>query len=154
MRKYGLIIILSFVSFSGFAQDMVTSFLEKHRKDDALEVVTIGKTMFGRMGEISIGDLDIKEFIDGLDNIQIISSKDSSLDSDYYSSAEQMLNRDPSFQELASLNKPGGKVLMMIKESRGIVKELILLSGESGGFSLISMTGDIDLEKLMEYSNN
>lgn len=152
MKKYALIVFLSFVSASLFAQDMVTSFLEKHRKDDALEVVTIGKTMFGRMDEISVGDLDVKEFIDGLDNIQIVTSKDAAMDSDYYSSAEQLLKKDSNFRELVTVDNLNEKTTMMIKESRGVVKELILLSGGSNGFSLISMTGDIDLEKLMQNS--
>lgn len=152
MKKVFLTFFFSFAVLSVFSQDLVTSFLEKYGKDDNLEVISIGKKMFGMMSDISIGDVELQDFICGLENIRVVTSRDNNLNQEYYASVQKMIKKNKKFQELVSVSKPDENMIVMIKENKGIVKELIFLAGQSNGFTLISMTGDIDMDTLTKYS--
>ena len=52
-------------------------------------------------------------------------------------------------------NKGEDEVDFLIKESEGIVKELIMLiGGQSTDFVLLSFTGNIDLDKISQLSES
>lgn len=150
IKKSGSIIFFLLFTLSVFAQDAAGVFLEKYGKDDNLEVISIGKKMFGMMDDASIGDLDIKAVIDGLENIKIIKSKDANLNDDYFDSAMKTLEKSGEYQQLKT---NGNFSVLMIKENRNVVKELVFISTDSdNGFSLISLTGNIDMDMLTKIS--
>lgn len=155
IKIYIVVLLISLTSFSLSAQNVVTSFLDKHGKDDNLEVVSIGKKMFEKMESLSSGTPELMDAIKGLENIYIVSSTDLSLTQEYYDSAYHLLSKSKGFEEISTVkdNEKDG-LTVMIKESKGIVKELVLLSGQEKGFNLIALSGDIDLKTLAEYSQS
>jgi hypothetical protein len=158
MRKYGLILFFIPWGFSLYAQELVSSFLDEYGKDDRLEVVTIGKKMLGTMSSLSSAEEDLSELqaaIKGLENICIVTSKDTTLNGEYYDSCRQLL-KDTGFNVIFSGNEDADELFVMgTKESKGTVKELALLfMDKDGRFNLIQMTGAIDLNTLVKYSEN
>jgi hypothetical protein len=153
--KYYLCLVISFITFSLLAQEMSNSFLEKYGKDTSLEVITIGKKMLSSIiSDSSIADSQLKEAINGVENILIISSKDKSLNNDYYRSAVTLITNNKNFRELLSINQEEESLLVMIKENKGIVHELILLSNRADIFNFISLKGNIKLDLIAKYSKN
>jgi hypothetical protein len=139
-------------NFSLQAQDLVASFLNKHGKDDNLEIVSIGEKMLVLINNLTSENQELNEAIKGLENICIVSSRDTIAGKEYYESAQQLLSKSKGFEEILSLGNENETLLVMVKESKGIVKELVLLSSKDSGFSLISMSGNIDLGTLIKYS--
>ena len=152
MGKYIFIYIFIWINFSATAQDIVKSFIDKHGKDDNLEVITIGKKMIETMYTLSLDNTDLTDAIKGLEKIRIISSKDLDLNKEYYNSARNLLSKSRGMKEFFSMSRDNNELLIMIRESRKSIKELILLSGQSDGFSLISVSGMINLDVLLNYS--
>ncbi|GHT29649.1 hypothetical protein FACS189432_08840 [Bacteroidia bacterium] len=154
LQKQLLIIFFIQISISLSAQDLVAAFLDKHEKDDNLEVVSIGKKMVEMMCGLSSDNTELQAAIKGLENICIVSSKDAISNKEYYESAQQLLCKNKGFEEILSISGDNEDLLVMIKESKGIVKELVLLSGQDDKFNLIFISGNINLNTLIKYSEN
>jgi len=152
MNKYLLVCFLVRLSFPVSAQDVVNSFVDKHEKDDNLEVVSIGKKMINSLDSLTADSPNLKEAIRGLETIRIVSSKDRDLDKDYYNSAQELLSKSKGLKEFFSMNENDKELIVMIRESKDSVKELILLSEQPEGFNLISISGTINLDMLLKYS--
>lgn len=154
MKTILLSIVFTLTTCSLYAQEFVGSFLDKYGKDENIEIVTIGKKMLDLMKSDSIADDKLQEAIQGLESIRIISCKDKTLTDDYYNLAYNLLERNKNFTELVSINNGESSLIVMIKEIKGTVSELILLANNSGDFSLISLKGCINLDLLAKYSKN
>jgi hypothetical protein len=146
--------LLSFVSLSIPAQTAATSFLEKYGKEDNLRVISIGKKMFDRIEEQSLGSPELLEVIKGLENIQIIASEDTDLSKEYYDAVYSILEKTHDLTELYSVKNENMQLLVKVKETKHAINELIILSKDSKGFSLINLTGDINLELLAGYASS
>ncbi|MCL1933358.1 MAG: DUF4252 domain-containing protein [Candidatus Azobacteroides sp.] len=152
MKKYVFICLFIGINFSASAQDIIASFMDKHGKDDNLEVVTIGKKMMEMICTLTSDNPNLTEAIKGLETIRIISSKDEDLNKEYYHSAQALLSKSKGFEEFFSMSEENKELMVMIKESKGDIKELILLLEQPDGFNLISISGTINLDDLVNYS--
>jgi len=152
MRKYKLICIFVWINLSVSAQDIVKSFMDKHGKDDNLEITTIGKKMMEMVYSLTSDNPDLTEAIKDLETICIVSSKDLDVNKEYYSSARNLLYKSKGMKELFSMSEDDIELLIMIRESKKDIKELILLSEQPDGFNLISICGTINLDVLLKYS--
>jgi hypothetical protein len=154
MKKVLLITVLNVLSYAAFSQEVANLFLEKFNNDDHLEVVSIGRKMFQMMEDASIDDEEFNKTIKGLEKIIVISSTDSVLSSEYYDSAYEILTKKKSgFGSLLSIKDGKEELVVMSKESKGVIRELVLLQIDKiSNFSLISLSGDIDLKTLAKYS--
>ncbi|MDR0865333.1 MAG: DUF4252 domain-containing protein [Candidatus Symbiothrix sp.] len=154
MKKLVLSLLVCFISFSLLAQDIVNLFLNKHGKDENIEVVTIGKKMLDLMQSDSIATPELREAIAGVENIKIITSKEESLNENYYNSAHGLLLKNKDFTELVAIDNEDQRMIVMVKAGRGVISELVLLMNYSNVFNLISLCGNINLEMLAKYSQN
>jgi hypothetical protein len=155
MKNLYVGLLTCFVTVSLQAQEIAGSFLDKYGKDENIEVITIGKKMLDLMQHSdSIAGPELKEAIAGVESIIIISSHDKILSEDYYNAAFSLLTKNKNFVELLSINKKEEVLLVMIKETKGIVGELVLLSNRPGKFDLISLSGNIKLDMIAKYSKD
>jgi hypothetical protein len=155
MKKnmFGLF-LLSFVSLSIPAQTVATSFLEKYGQEDNIQVISIGKKMFERMEEQSLVSPELLEVIKGLENIQIIASEDTDLSKEYYDAAYLILEKTHNLTELYSVRNENMQLTVKVRETKGLINELFILSNDIKGFSLINLAGNINLELLAGYSSS
>ena len=152
MAKLTLIFIFIWINSSVLAQDIVKSFMDKHGKDDNIEIITIGKKMMETMYSLASDNPELTEAIKGLETIRIISSKDLELNKEYYDSARKLLSKSRGMKEFFSISEENNELIIMIRESRARIRELILLSEQEDGFNLISISGAINLDVLLNYS--
>jgi hypothetical protein len=142
------------MTVSLYTQGIGVSFLDKYGKDEGIEVVTIGKKMLDLILSDSIASPELQEAIVGLESIQIISSKDTSVNKNYYDAAFNLLAKSKDFVELLSLHDKNENMVVMIKETKGVVSELVLLSNTPGRFDLITLRGHIQLDMIAKYSQH
>ena len=153
IQKYIYIALISFATTNLSAQDPVATFMDMHGADDNLEIISIGRRMFEKMDGLPVGDPELKEAIKGLETIRIVTSKDTLLNKEYYDSAHKLLERCKGFEKILSINEEDRSIVVLVKETKGgAVKELLLLSGRGAGFNLVSMSGDINLNTWIKYS--
>lgn len=153
-NKYVILCLLLWISLSVSAQDIIASFIDKHEKDENLEVVSIGKRMIRTLDSMTTDNPDLKEAIKGLEAIRIVSAKDRDrdLDREYYDSARELLSQSSGLKEFCSIDEKDKELVVMIRKSKDTVKELILLLDQPEEFSLISISGTINLDVLLKYS--
>ena len=156
MKKFLFITLCSILLQPAFSQEVANSFLEQFNNDDNLEIVSIGEKMFQMMAEASSGNEEFNSAIKGLEKLVVISSTDSTLNNEYYNSAFAILTKKKSgFETLISSKEGQEELVIMSKESKGIIRELVLLQKDKrNNFSLISLFGEIDLKNLVKYSKN
>ena len=154
MKKYLLFCLFVLINLSVSAQDVIASFLDKHGKDDNLEVVSIGKKMMEAIIELTSDNPGLTEAIKGVETIRIVSSKEGDLNKEYYNSAQQLLSESKKLKEFFSISENDRKLTVMTRESRGNIKELLLLSEQADGFNFISIRGTIHLDDLLNYSES
>lgn len=145
------ILLLQVVGLS--AQDIVSSFLDKHGKDSNLELTTIGKKMFRTMEEEGLINERLSSIVSGLDCIHIISSADASLAPEYFSSSVALLEKESAYR---SVYQSGGveDIQVAVRESSGTIRELIIIAGGESSFDLVCLSGDIALDALTAYSED
>jgi hypothetical protein len=154
--KYYLGLLLLLSNASLFAGDVVSSFLEKHGKDENLEVISIGKAMIEKMCKISGENPELKITLENLENIRVVYSVDTLLNTEYFESALQICGENEEYEELdiCSLDTlPNMSILVRKNRNRNSVRELLLVSNDDTGFNMISMQGRINLENLLAYSD-
>lgn len=130
---------------------VISYFLDTYKENENLEVVTIGKQMIELICAMDTKGQGIEDALKQLESIQIISSGDSTLNKEYYETAHKLLTKkSQGFKELFSIKDPDENMLIMVKENKGIISELVLLSqGKNNrNFQIISLNGKIDLDKL------
>jgi len=153
MKKYLILSLFIWINLSVPAQDVVKSFLEMHAKDDNLEIVSIGKKMLKMVCTLSSDDPNLTNAIKDLETIRIVSSKDQDSIKEYYTCAQDLVAKAKGFEGFFSMSKEDKELMVMIRESKGNIKELLLLSEQpEEGFNLISISGKINLDDLLQYS--
>jgi len=152
MKKHLFICLFIGINLTVSAQDIIASFLEKHGKDDSLEVISIGKKMMETIGALISDNPDLTEAIKGVEMIRIVSSRDRDLNKEYYNTAQKLLSKSKGLEEFFSMSEEDKELMVMIRESKGNIKELLLLSEQPDGFNLISISGTINLDDLLNYS--
>ena len=157
------ILILSFLISSAFSsvygqKDLVNSFFEKYSESEHVTSIFISPRFFNMFKQVDL-DLEEKEaeaignLVEDLTSLRILIAEENAK-SMYQEFSSDFQKAD--YELLMRVNNKGeDEVDFLIKESEGIVKELIMLiGGQSTDFVLLSFTGNIDLDKISQLSES
>lgn len=157
------ILILSFLISASFnsiygQQDLVDSFFEKYSESEYVTSIFISPRFFNMFKQVDL-DLEEKEaaaignLVEDLTSLRILIAEENAK-SMYQEFSSDFQKGD--YELLMRVNNKGeDEVDFLIKESEGIVKELIMLiGGQSTDFVLLSFTGNIDLDKISQLSES
>lgn len=152
MKKIVLIFLLFPLWLNTQAQAIICSFLEKHGKDESIELTNIGRKMIAAMEEETDSYSKLADIISELDNISIISSTDSMLIDEYYRSGSSLLEKNKDYQSFYT--EEGNELIKVaVRKENELIKELVILFKSLSSFNLVSLTGNISLEVLADYSS-
>jgi hypothetical protein len=155
MKKTFLILLfLAGISSSALAQnDAIQSFFGKYMEDDRFSRVYISPKMMQMAGGFlksnADGDEEAKQLgalISKVKGIRILSS-DEVDGMTLYKEAMSTLNRN-QYEELMDVQDKGTSLKFMVREEGGLVRELMMVTGESKSFTLLSMLGAFTYEDL------
>lgn len=149
-----LFIFLAGLTTSSFAQDdAIKSFFGKYMEDDRFSRVYISPKMMQMAGGFlknnAGGDTEAKELgllISKVKGIRILSS-DEVDGMTLYREAMATLTRN-KYEELMDIQDKGSSLKFMVREEGGLVRELMMVTGESKSFTLLSMLGAFTYEDL------
>ncbi len=157
MKKIGLIVVFAtLISTFSFGQnDAIGKFFSDYVDDDRFTSVQIGPKLFQMVSKVTPEDMDpeVRELINKLDNLRILTA-DLNDGMSYFRDAAKRIDRK-DYEELMVVKE--GKeeeVLFLVKEKNDIITELLMISGSSSDFTLISFVGDIDLNVLARLSKD
>ncbi len=157
MKQIGLILLFAtLISNVSFGQkDAIASFFSQYMEDDEFTSVFISPKLFKLVSKVAPEDMDddVKKLISNLEGLRILST-DSSNGMQLYREAKSKINTK-GYEELMSVRDgPDEEVLFLVKEKNDVISELLMISGSSSDFSMISFIGDIDLAVLARLSKD
>jgi hypothetical protein len=94
---------------------------------------------------------DLKQTISKLQSLRILSTETTP--QTFYKEALTRIDRK-EYEELITVRSSKDNVHFLVKESGGIIHELLMVSVDQDGFTLMSFVGDIDLDKLSRLSSS
>jgi hypothetical protein len=155
MKKFSLLIFL-FLSFSGlYAQDdAISKFFSKYMEDENFSRVYISPKMMQMAGGFlkSSGESSDKEaqelgeLISKVRGIRILSAEKIN-GKQLYDEAMGTLMRN-KYEDLMDVADKSSNTKFMVREENGRIMELLMISGSSESFTLLSMLGNFTYEDL------
>jgi hypothetical protein len=163
MKKYSLFLLLLLL-FSGVQaqDDAISKFFSKYMEDDNFSRVYISPKMMQMAGGFlkSSGEStdkeaqDLGELISKVRGIRILSA-DKVNGKPLYEEAMGTLSRN-KYEDLMDVADKTSNTKFMVREENGRIMELLMISGSSESFTLLSMLGNFtyqDLNILADKTN-
>ncbi len=142
------------VAFSAMAQDAIDRYYSKYADDPDFTSITISSKMFSLFSDVKTDDPESDEVLEAMQDltgIRIISSDDPESDTDY----QNVINKiGKEYEMLMSVDEKDEKVRFFVREEKGQIAELFMVVGGKGNLFLMSILGNIDLEKMSKISKN
>ena len=146
--------LFSILMFSyTYAQDnAIDRFFSKYEENPDFTVVIVSPRVFPMIAKVTseMENRDYKELVSGLKGLKMVTtSKDPAK---YY---QEVLNRLPKkeYEDLVSVKEKGQNIKFLTKGVGDNISELLLLVGGGTDFMLLSIVGDIDLNKIAKLAN-
>lgn len=155
MKKISFFFSLLLIStLSGFAQsDAISTIFSAYNADDRFIKVNVSSKMFELFSHVEGGTPEEKEFlktVQNLSSLKVLTMENNSQAKELY---KQSLKKVVSpYEQLMSVEDGTEQITFYIKEKNGIISELLMLSGDSGSFVILSLSGKIDLQQVKKLS--
>lgn len=158
MKKMILLLSLFLMTAAtAFSQnDAINRFFNQYMDDERFTVVFISPKMFNLVSKISTDDEDwenFREVVGGLTGLRVLTADSIDTGLTLYKEA---LSKVPAneYAELLTVRDGKENVRIWVKDSGNVIHELLLLVGAPDEFVLLSLTGQIDLDKISELSKD
>ncbi|WP_422079698.1 DUF4252 domain-containing protein [Ulvibacterium sp.] len=169
-KKFIITILIAALPLLGFSQ----SLFDKYEDLDNVSAVVVNKSMFNLLAKIDVevDDPEAQEFMDiakSLNNLKVFITEDKNISADMKSSVDKYL-RSASMEELMRVKDKDTNVKFYIRPGKDDdhVRELLMfvtgikdreemkdveINGRQIETVLLSLTGDIDLNKIGSLTN-
>jgi hypothetical protein len=151
--KYGILIIAFLaMSFQGYSQsDAITKYFNKYVEDTSFTVVYISPKMFEMIARLADDEVDaeVQQVIKDLKGLRVLVKEGNGIK--YYNEVTKTLNLK-AYEELMTVRDGDQNVRFLVKDTKGVIEELLLLVGSPDEFVMISFVGKIDLDKIAKLA--
>jgi len=154
LRKYYFLLPLLLLGAGAFAQDdAIGKFFGKYIEDGRFTVVSISPKMFRLLGKANWDSIpaDVRQTVTKLHSLRILSTE--STPRQFYKEALTRIDMK-EYEELITVRNKNDNVRFVIKETGGVIRELLMIAVDDDGFTLMSFVGDIDLDKISQLSSS
>jgi len=164
MKKNILILLIALTPLTGFSQ----SLFDKYEDLDNVTSVIVNKNMFNllRKMNVNVDDQEAQDFVDiaqSINSLKVFTTEDKGISADMKSAVEKYL-RSSSLEELMRIKDDDTNIKFYIKSGKDDdhVSELLMfvtgvkdvkIDNHSFETVLLSLTGDIDLNKISSLTN-
>lgn len=153
------VLVMAFALHAQAQDDAIQKFFSNYMEDDRFSRVYISPKMMQMAGgflksNATEGDDsdDLGTLISKVRGVRILSS-DEVDGLAFYNEAMSTLTKN-KYEELMDVQDKDSSLKFMVREEGGMVKELLMISGDSEDFSLLSMLGNFTYEELNMLAEN
>ncbi len=154
MKKLTLLIVAFALPFVMFAQqNSADKIFEKYAGKEGLTTVVVNKSMFKMLAGMDEENENLQDLA-GIESIKILVVEEEGVLTgvNFFDEVMKDLNTS-NYEELISVKKLHQKVKILVKESQGIIRELLIVAGGEGeDNALVIIRGNIDLKNLGSLS--
>jgi hypothetical protein len=154
IRKFSVLVCLLVMTTGAFSQDdAIGKFFGRYIDDSRFTVVSVSPKMFRLLAKVKWDTIpaDLRQTVTSLRSLRILST--ATTPRQFYKEALSTIDMK-EYEELITVRDKQDNVRFVIKESGGVVHELLMIAVDEEGFTLMSFTGDIDLDKLSRLSSS
>jgi hypothetical protein len=155
MKNFILITAITFLSFGAMAQGtVITSYFTKYADNESFTKVSVSQKMFSLFTELEAGSDSEKEFLQAVSKLQglkIIVADSIPNAMTVYNQAVADVKK-AGYEELMTVTGSDENMLFSIKETNGIISELIMVVGGKEDFVMLSLYGEIDLKNISKIA--
>ena len=155
MKKISLIVSMFLLSLTMMGQGtVITKYMNQYSDNEKFTKVSVSQKMFSLFTNLEAGSAAEKEFLQAaskLKGLKVIMADSIPNSMALYKQAVVDVNK-AGYEELVSVKDVRGNMLFSIKESNGIISELIMVAGEKKTFIMISLYGEIDLKNISKIA--
>jgi hypothetical protein len=153
MKKSFFTIVALFFITMAYAQDnAIDKFFSKYEDNADFTVVNVSPRVFPMLAKVTseMEDKEFKSLIEGLRGLKMVTT---SVDPNKY--YQEVMTRLPKkeYEELVTVKEKGQNIRFLTKGTNDKISELLLLIGGGNDFMLLSIVGDIDLNKVAKLAN-
>jgi len=139
-------------SFAIGQDNAIDKFFSKYEENEDFTVINVSPRVFPMIAKVTSENenKDYKELVEGLKGLKMVTtSKDPNK---YY---QEVIAKIPKkeYEELVTVKEKGQNIRFMTKGSGDKISELLLIVGGGSDFMLLSIVGDIDLNKIARLAN-
>lgn len=139
------------------AQNAIDKYYAEYAEDPEFTTVVISSKMFELFAKIDVDDPDNKEIVDAMRDLKgikilTLESDENATNNVDYQDAIRQIGKE--YEMLMSVDSEGEKVRFFILEEGDMIKELFMVVGGQGKLFLMSLVGDIDLDKISKLSKS
>lgn len=151
MKLRNLILMICLCcSFSAFAQDDA---LDKLSDMDGVTSVYISKNMFGTMGNMDMGGLNIGKVADKIEAMQVLTADKSKAAQAMKAEAEKLI-KGKDYEMMMKVKDNDSKVVFYTKKQNDKIKELLMLVDETPKeYTIIQLKGTLSLKEIQDITN-
>jgi len=155
MKKFSLIASLFLLSLTMMGQGtVITKYFNQYADNEKFTKVSVSQKMFSLFTNLEAGSTAEKEFLQAagkLKGLKVIMADSIPNSAALYKQAVADVNK-AAYEELVSVTDARGNMLFSIKESNGIISELIMVVGAKRQFIMVSLYGEIDLKNISKIA--
>ena len=157
MKKISLLFSMFLLSLTMMGQGtVITKYFNKYADNDEFTKVSVSQRMFSLFTNLEAGSVAEKEFLQAagkLKGLKVIMADSIPNSAALYKQAVSDVNT-VGYEELVSVKDARGNMLFSIKESKGIISELIMVVGGKKQFIMVSLYGEIDLKNISKIAQH
>ena len=153
MKKYfPIIIALLLCQVMGAQTGPIDALFDRYAEKEGFTSIYISGKMLSMLGSMN-SDPDKPNILSRLKSIRILSEDDSLSTGkvNFYSELSKAIDFSV-YEELMVVREGPDLTKFLVRQNGDYISELLMISGGSGGNSLISIRGDINLKELSELS--
>lgn len=155
MKKVIVIVMLVIGSVGAYAQgDAITKFINKYQNDETFSQVTISSKMFNLFTNMEVENKEDQEVLDAiskLKGLRVLAKEDTRDSRALYQEALSIMPKD--YEELMYVRDKDKDMKFYIRESSGKISEMVMVSGGSEEFMLLTLFGEIDLKQVSKMGS-
>jgi len=133
--------------------DAIGKFFGKYLDDSRFTVVSVTPKKYSLLSKVNWDTIpaDVKQTVTSLKSLRILSTETTPRQ--FYKEALSRIDMQ-EYEELITIRDKNDNVHFVIKESGGVIHELLMIAVDGDGFTLMSFVGDIDLDKMSRLSSS
>lgn len=156
MKKTLLIFTILFISILGISQDnAIDKYYQHYANQEEFTKVTISGKMFELFTYLETDDEDAKEVLNTIKKLSgmkmLICDSLGNGVSEYKSALTKM---PKEYEVLMTIDDEDEDLTFLIKETKGIVSELLLVGGGEDNLFILSLYGIIDLKQISKLASH
>ena len=157
MKIKHLLIVICMMG-SGFVHAQNNTFsnlFEKYENKDDVTVVSISKAMFNMIpGNISTGNVDIKDILPKIESMLIMTSEKKDIKEKMYSEFKTITEKDKNYERLIRVKDSKTNITFDVRKNGDMIRELIMLVNDVDNFVAIQILGNFTVEDIQKITKD